>query len=259
MNNILWELSSDKVAIALKQGRRLDGRKFDEYRSVSVQYGVSENANGSARVKLGETDVIAGTKFDVNEPYPDTPNEGSMAIGMEFLPMASPSFETGPPGEEEIELSRTVDRGIRHSHCIDFADFVVVEGEKVLVMYVDLYALNFDGNMFDAASIAALGAMLNTRLPKVESGEIVVGEYAGKLKLSSKPLLSTFAKIDNAVVLDPNMAEDHALHARMSISTTESDYITAFQKGGDGSFSLKEVNQCVDWALVQSKAVRKLL
>ena len=259
MNNILWELSSDRVAVALKQGRRLDERKFDEYRPLTVQYGVSRNANGSARIKLGETDVIAGTKFEVKEPYPDTPNAGSMAVGMEFLPMASPAFETGPPGEEEIELSRTVDRGIRHSHCIDFEEFVVVEGEKVLVMFVDLYALNFDGNMFDAASIAALAALMDTRLPKMEGGEIVVGEFSGKLSLSCKPVLSTFAKIDNAIVLDPNMAEDHALHARLSICTTESDNLTAFQKGKGGSFSLKEVNQCVDWALAQSKGIRKLL
>mgnify|MGYP000327262779 CR=1 FL=1 len=55
---------------------RLDGRKFDEFRKVEVEYGISpKSAEGSARVRIGNTEVVAGVKMDVGQPYPDNPDE----------------------------------------------------------------------------------------------------------------------------------------------------------------------------------------
>ena len=92
---------------------RLDGRKLTEYRQVKVETGVTPNAEGSARVTIGKTDVIVGIKVEVMEPYPDTPNEGSIMVGAELLPLSSPNFEQGPPSIQAVELARVVDRGIR--------------------------------------------------------------------------------------------------------------------------------------------------
>ena len=51
---------------------RLDGRKLTDYRPVTVDVNVTSTAEGSARVKIGKTDVIVGVKVEVMEPYPDT-------------------------------------------------------------------------------------------------------------------------------------------------------------------------------------------
>jgi len=119
--NVLWTLRQDSLAAQLKEGKRADGRKLDEVRQIHIQKeGVSENAHGIARVKLGNTDVIAGVKIDVATPYPDSPDEGAITVGVELLALASPDFEAGPPREDAIELSRVVDRGIRESKAIDF-------------------------------------------------------------------------------------------------------------------------------------------
>ena len=42
--------------------RRNDGRQREDFRPLSVQLGVIAQATGSARVQLGETDVIVGVK-----------------------------------------------------------------------------------------------------------------------------------------------------------------------------------------------------
>ncbi len=256
---IIWELTSERVASVLKEGKRLDNRAFDEYRKIEITNGISKNADGSARVKLGETEVICGIKSDIGEPYPDSPGEGSISVGMELLPIASPSFESGPPSEESIEISRVVDRGIRESKALDFKKLCIREGEKVWIVFIDLYAINDDGNLFDASSIAALSALLDARTPKIEDDKIVKGEYAGKFKLERKPLLSTFAKIGNSIVLDPNLAEEKALQGRFSVATTEDDYLSAFQKGYGGGFSVTEIDNCLSIALKKSKEIRKLL
>lgn len=257
--NILWSLQTDKVLEHLNNGKRIDGRKFDEYREIKLQRNVSECAEGSARVSLGNSDVIAGVKFSLGEPYPDSPEKGAMSVGGELLPLASPEFDTGPPSAEAIELSRVVDRNIREGGTIDFEELCITPKEKVWIVFIDFYALNYDGNLFDAGALACMAALQNAKIPKFEDGDIVKGEYSGNLKLKKMPLLSMFAKIGNHVVLDPNVAEEHALNARLHVSCNEDDQITAFQKGGNGSFTTKEIEDSVDIALKSTKALRKIL
>ena len=91
----------------LSKGVRYDGRKPLDYRNVSVEYGITKSAEGSARVKIGETEVIAGVKMSVEKPYPDTPDKGNLMVNAELRPLASPKFETGPPGDQAIEMART--------------------------------------------------------------------------------------------------------------------------------------------------------
>ncbi len=255
----LWDLRVDKIIADLKEGKRFDGRKVDEVRSVVISNNVSENADGSARVKLGETDVIAGVKMIVGEPYPDSPGEGSISIGAELLPVADPEFEVGPPRADAIELARVVDRGIRESKAIDFSDLCIVEGEKVWVAFVDIYVINNDGYLFYACSLAALSALINTRMPKLEDDKVVHGEYSGKLKVHKKPILNTFGKIGNIVVADPMFLEEKAMSARFSVAIMDDNNISAFQKGLAGSFFVSEIDSAIDVAIRNSKQIRKLL
>ncbi|MFH0970006.1 MAG: exosome complex protein Rrp42 [Candidatus Diapherotrites archaeon] len=257
--DILTELQRTKVMDALKTGKRVSGRKIDEYRNIEVLTNVSENANGSARIRLGKTDVIAGTKFAIGIPYPDSPDEGSIAVGAELTPLASPLYEVGPPSPTEVELSRVVDRAIRESHCVDFSKLCLVPGEKVLSLFIDIYALNDDGNMFDAASMAALVALNQTRFPKIEDDKLVNGEYNGMLSLANQPLLITTVKTGNTLLSDPDYGEEKAQFARFSFGSTEKGILTAFQKGGAGSFSVTELEQVISTGLKNAKSIRKIL
>lgn len=259
MDKTYWLLQADKVAAALSEGKRIDGRKFDEYRKIEIQKNISLNAEGSARVKLGNTEVMAGVKFGIGAPYPDLPKQGGLCTGAELLPIAAPEFEAGPPREGAIELARVVDRCVREAKTIDMESLCIREGELCYLLFVDFYVVNHDGNLFDACSIAALSSLLECKLPKVEDDKIVSKEYAGKLKVSKKPLLASFAKIKNHVVVDPGLEEDMVLDARFHCGVTEEDVLVAFQKGGSGAFKEKEINDAIDIAIRESKKIRKLL
>ncbi|MFH1752111.1 MAG: exosome complex protein Rrp42 [archaeon] len=255
--DVLWLLKTNKVVDSVKQGKRLDNRKFDEYRKIEVVKDVSQNAEGSARVKFGETEVIAGVKFVLGKPYPDSPDSGSMGVNAEMIPIASPEFETGFPSGEAIELSRVVDRGIRNSGTLDFKKFCITEGELAYIAFIDIYTINFDGNLFDACSLAAVNALNDCKIPKVEDEQIVKGEYAGKLKLKSLPVLTTFAKIGDKILFDTDLAEEKALNARFSIASIEKDIITGTQKGGKSGFNFKELSQAIETSMVKAKELRK--
>ena len=71
------------------EGKRADGRKFDEFRNIKIEVNVVNKAEGSAKVTIGNTQVISGIKIDIGEPYPDSPDSGVMTTAAELIPMAS--------------------------------------------------------------------------------------------------------------------------------------------------------------------------
>lgn len=125
-------ISRDYIESLVAKHTRVDGRAFDAYRNIEIEYGVSsKSAEGSARVKIGDTEVVAGVKLEVGSPFSDKPDEGSIMVNVELLPLSSPLFEAGPPSIDAIELSRVTDRGIRESKAIDFKKLCIVEGESL--------------------------------------------------------------------------------------------------------------------------------
>jgi len=253
--NIEYYLRRDYITKLLDEGKRVDQRAFDEYRPIEITKNyVKEKADGSAYVTLGNTKVLVGISLGVGEPYPDNPESGVLSTGAELRPIASPDFELGPPREDAIELARVLDRGIRESGMIDL-DKLFIEEDKVWMVFIDTHILDHDGNLFDAATIAAVTALLNTQLPKYEDEKIIRGEWKGKLPTTCVPLSCTMAKIKDKVLLDPLLDEEHAMDARLTVTTT--DTVNAMQKGGFGSLTLEEVEKAVDLAFEKSKDLRK--
>jgi len=250
------------ISALLNKNMREDGRKFDEYRKIQIDVNPIPRANGSCRVRLGETDVLVGVKLDVGEPFPDTPDEGVLIVNAEFIPLANPEFEPGPPRANAIELARVVDRGIRESHCIDMSKLCITPKEKVWMVFLDIYPLNDAGNLFDAAALGAIIALKNTVFPKYDKkeGKVLYKEFTKeKLPISKVPILCTYAKINGSIVLDPSKREEDALDSRLSVSTLEDGTVCAMQKGGIGTFSDKEIIELIERAVAKGKELRKFV
>lgn len=255
------QLKAHIIAL-LEKGKRHDGRDALDYREVSLENNPIHRANGSARVKMGNTDVIVGVKLDVDVPFPDTPEEGILMVNAEMMPMANPDFEPGPPRAEAVELSRVVDRGIRESGCVDFGKLCIKPKEKVWVVFVDIYPINDDGNLLDASALAAIAALKNTIFPKYDEKEdaVLYKELTKKkLELEFIPILTTFGKVGGHLFADFDLLEQHSMDARLSISSLPDGGIAAMQKGGFGTFTEEEILNLVDLAVEKGKELRKLV
>ena len=165
MSSLVTKVRLKQIEQLLEKGKRLDERGLLDTREIKIEQGLIEKAEGSARVLLGKTEVLVGVKVGLGEPFPDTPNDGVLTVNAELVPLASPNFEPGPPDENSIELARVVDRGIRESKCVDTEKLCIEPGKKVFVVFVDIYVLNHDGNLIDAAALAAMAALINTKMP----------------------------------------------------------------------------------------------
>jgi len=243
----------------IEKRKRTDGRKFDEFRKIEIKENLVEKAEGSALVKIGETEVIAGVKMNFGEPFPDTPEEGILVVNTEFTPLASPEFESGPPGEDAVELSRVVDRGIRESKCIELDKLCIVPKENVWATFIDIYIINHQGNLLDASALASLVALLNTKIPKLENGEIIRSEFEKKLPVVFRPINVTVGKIGNTLLIDPNLEEEKILESKLSIAIREDDKICAMQKQGNKGIEFKNIEKMIDLAMEKSKEIRKLV
>lgn len=242
MTEVVSELMREHIYRAAASGRRVDGRRPDEPRKLVVQKSYVATAEGSARVRLGGTDVLVGVKMSTGQPYPDTPNSGVLSTTAELIPMASPTFEAGPPGPEAVELARVVDRGIRETKTVDLEKLCIAPKEKVWVMFIDIHALDYDGNLFDAASYGAMAALSSAIVPAKAQG---LGEDF-PLPVDHWPVSVTCAKIRDVIVVDPNLDEERISDARLTVATDENGDIRAMQKGLSGSFSYEEVREAIE-------------
>ncbi|MBS3107598.1 exosome complex protein Rrp42 [Candidatus Woesearchaeota archaeon] len=258
MNKIM----KDYILGLLSKGERMDGRKLDEFRKpIKIEYGIStKSSEGSAIVHIGETMVIAGVKMAIGKPYEDTPDEGSLTVNVELSPMASESFEPGPPNDYSIELARVTDRVVRESGMIDVNKLCIKEGEKIWMVNVDIYPMNDAGNLFDACALAALAAIKDAKMPKIENDKVNYHEKTSKgLPLKKTPISVTVIKIGKHLLVDPLVEEFNALDARLTIGIDEANNPCAIQKGGDAPLSASDIDKMITLAKEKVKELRKVL
>ena len=241
-----------KIENLLKEDRRLDGRKPFEYRDISIETGISKNAEGSSRVRIGKTEVIVGVKMATQEPYPDHEDEGTMMVGMEFNPICGARYEAGPPKINAIEVARVVDRGIRESKVIDFKKLCIKKGEIVWCVMIDIYCINDDGNVLDASALGAITALRVAKLPVYDekTEKVKFGEFTDNpLPLTKNITFSmTFHKIKDKFLIDPNRNEEDTSEARLTIAIScpkKDKIINAMQKGGITPILADDLNKIV--------------
>ncbi|MFB6145918.1 MAG: exosome complex protein Rrp42 [Candidatus Nanohaloarchaea archaeon] len=256
------KLNQRTIRKMVKDGERLDGRGLDELRDFKIETDyIHETAEGSAKVTMGDTQVIVGLKVGVEEPYSDRPDEGSIVTNAELAPMASREYESGPPQEPGVELARVVDRGIRESEAIDLGDLCIKEGEKVYTLFIDVHVLNDDGNLIDASSLGALAALQTGFIPEYdeETGTLNRDEKARDVPLTSEPITVTAHKINGEILWDTTSEEEEAQDARLTVSLEKSGNVVAMQKGEKWPFSQEEIMGIVEDAEPKIREIREVL
>ena len=261
MSSLLTKVKVKQIEQLIEKSKRLDERGLLDTREIKIEQGVIEKAEGSARVLLGKTEVLVGVKVETGEPFSDTPNDGVMTVNAELVPIASPHFEPGPPDENSIELARVVDRGIRESHAVDTEKLCIESGKKVFIVFVDVYILNHDGNLIDASALAAMAALMNTKMPnyEIKDGELKIKQGYTPLPMKSHPVTVTIGKINNKLIVDPWLEEESVMDARITFATNEDGNICAIQKGGSSYFTPQQILEASKIALDKAVELRKKL
>ncbi|EDK37633.2 hypothetical protein PGUG_01731 [Meyerozyma guilliermondii ATCC 6260] len=161
------------VLEALKHGVRGDGRRIDEIRDPKIILSPSEY--GYVEIEWGNTKLAVRVSAEIAKPYDDRPFEGIFTINTEISPMASPQFENGKNSDDEVLVSRIVEKAIRRSNALDLESLCIVAGSKVWAVRADVNFLDFDGGLIDACALGVMVALQHFRKPDVSiDGESIV-------------------------------------------------------------------------------------
>lgn len=261
-SSILDDLKKKKITTLLRDGHRIDGRALDEPRHLIIDTGVIPKAEGSARVRLGDTEVVCGVKIQPDKPFPDLGDRGIFICTAEIMPLADPNVETGPPTEEVIELARVVDRGIRESGMIDLTKLVLQKDKSVIGLFVDNSVTDYDGNLFDACSYASVASILSCKIPKWEIKDDVPTKVDGQVMeppITTLPISVTMGRIGDQIIVDPNAEEWSCMDARITITTNSASNICAIQKGGNDGFTQEQLIKCGQISIATGAKIRETI
>ncbi|MHA1912403.1 MAG: exosome complex protein Rrp42 [Candidatus Kariarchaeaceae archaeon] len=268
---IINKIEREHIVSLMEHGKRADGRNLNEVRPIKITTGYIQKAEGSALVELGKTKVLAGVKYMIGEPYGDSPNSGVLTVGAELSPIASPFFQMGPPNPQTIELARVTDRAIRESKAIDFDKLCIIPGQKVWVLFLDIYVLNDDGGLIDASGLAAMAAIASMELPKIKEdafGEVELDEN-GKVQfvegektnvpVNHYTVSVTSAIIEGKILIDPSRDERVLQDCRLTLGITEENQLVSAQKAEFGVIKSGELEKMIDDSIIVAEHYRKEL
>ena len=254
---LLPKIYVEQLLKSIKRGERLDGRGLLDYRPITVILNPINKAEGSALVKLGRTQVITGVKAELGSPFKDAPDEGVLQVNVEFVPLASPSFEPGPPNEHAIEVARIIDRSLREPRIIKLDELIVEPGKTVWTIYNDIYLIDYDGNIVDASMLASILALVNTRLPvliETEEGyQLDKSRKETPLPISMLAVTVTMGIIGDTIIVDPTLDEETISDAILTIAIDENERICGIQKSGEKGISKSILNKAINIAFDKGK------
>ncbi|KAF3334843.1 exosome complex component RRP42 [Carex littledalei] len=231
----------------IEQDLRSDGRTRHQFRSVYVETGVIPQANGSARVRLGATEVIASIKAELGKPSLLHPDKGKVSIFVDCSPTAAAIYG-GKGGEElSMELSVALERCLLGGKsgagaAIDLSSLVLVEGKVCWDLYIDALVVSSDGNLLDSLAAAIKAALSNTGLPKVnvvlgaspeEQPEVDVSdEEFLQFDTSTVPAIITLTKVGKHYIVDATSEEESQMNSAVSVSVNRNGQICGLTKRG---------------------------
>ncbi|EPE04893.1 exosome complex exonuclease rrp45 [Ophiostoma piceae UAMH 11346] len=258
---------------ALKEGLRLDGRGFDDYRPITLTLG---DEYGVADVRLGNTRVLTKATAEVTVPFSDRPFDGIFNIITELSPMASPSFEAGRPNETEVLLSRLLEKTLRRSGALDTESLCLSAGQKCWSVRVDVHVMAHDGNLVDASCLAVVAALRHFRKPEtsIEAGVLTVYTPAERepvpLSWLHSPFCITFSYFSSSgsgdkgatgedehtadiSLLDATLLEEQARVGSCTISLNRHGEISQIAKLGGTPVEAVSILKCTQIALVKAR------
>ncbi|KAJ3570700.1 hypothetical protein NP233_g4222 [Leucocoprinus birnbaumii] len=253
------------VYTSLKENLRLDGRSLLEQRKIEIAFG---GELGYVECSLGKTRVIAQVEAKMVKPSTERPFEGIISIHSEISPMASSEYEPGRGSEEEVTITRMIDKVVRRSDAIDKESLCILTGQRVWHLRLTLHFVADAGNMLDCACLAGIIALRHFRRPEVEviGDEVIVHPPAERapvpLAIHHTPFCFTFAFFPDETtspVLDPSQLEQRLSAGLFSIALNAQKEICVLQKLGGIPLPHEEILRLVNISVEKAKELNDFI
>ncbi len=224
-------VSKDKIPLVNEEGIRLDGRKANELRPISIMSGVLKRADGSAFIQHGNNKILVAVHGprEIHPKHLALPDRAVLRCEYRLATFSVQERKSPAPKRREIELSKVITESLEP----------VIFLEKFPRGAIDVYilVLDADGGTRCASITAAAVALADAGIPMKG---LVTAVAAGKA--------------GGQVLLDLSDTEDKEgegdLPLAMVVNTGE---ITLCQL--DGEFTPEEVKEAMKMAMDACKII----
>jgi len=224
----------DKGKLINDVGIRLDGRKWDELRPISLNIGILEKADGSAYIEWGKNKILVAV-YGPREVHPRhlaLPDRATFRCRYHMAPFSTEERKNPAPSRREIELSKVI------REALEPAVFTELYPRIGIDVFIEV--LQSDGGTRCAGITATSLALADAGIP---IKDLVVACAAGK--------------IDGQIVLDLSDPEDQKGEADLPLAIMpRSNEVCLLQM--DGSLTGEEFEKAFELALEGCKKVSKL-
>ncbi|MDG6985445.1 MAG: exosome complex exonuclease Rrp41 [Nitrososphaerota archaeon] len=227
-------MGEGKTKLIDESGKRLDGRKWDELRPISIQVGLMKNADGSAYIEWGKNKIMAavyGPK-EVHPKHQVLPDRALLRCRYHMAPFSVDERKNPAPSRREIEISKVIREAL--------VPAVIVEDYPRTAIEVWVEVLQSDGGSrvagITAASLALADAGINMR-------DLVVGCSCGI--------------INNQVVADLDDTEDKEGSGDMPVAIMPNLGLVSLLQV-DGIYSREQFQKAFELAIAKGKQVNAL-
>ncbi len=218
----------------IKDGKRLDGRGFEELRPIKIEVGVLKRADGSCYFEIGNNKALAAV-YGPREMHPRHLQNAKTAVvtyRYNMAPFSVDDRKRPGPDRRSVEISKV------SREAIDPVILKEYYPKTAIDVYVEL--LQSDAGTRTAGINAASVALAAAGIPM-------------------RDLVSSVAvgKIDGEVVLDLNAVEDNRGEADMPVAmVARTDTITMLQM--DGRFTKDEFERGLKLAATACREIYEL-
>ncbi len=168
--------------------------------------------------------------------------------------------------EQEILLSRILEKAVRRSRAIDTESLCIISGAKCWAVRADVHVLDADGGLVDASCIAILAALRHFRRPdvSVEGEDVTIYTMAERvpvpLSIMHTPICLTFSFYHggDVVVLDASHKEEQVSEASMVLTANDFELCQIAKLGGI-SINPLTLLQCANIAVATVKEINELI
>ncbi|KAL3752591.1 hypothetical protein ACJRO7_000058 [Eucalyptus globulus] len=217
--------------------------------------GAVASSDGSALAKIGSTTMLAAIKMEVMTPPVDSPEDGSIAVELHMHPICSPVVRPGRPAEVAPVISKQLFDSLLSSGMIDLKELSLIKGKAAWMVYLDIYCLDADGALFDAALLSAVAAFSPLHIPVVslndEGRMVMVSEELEGEKLDKEPELH---------LADPTFEEESIMETFMTVVLNLSGQLVSLYKpGGPVLAHTSAIQECVALTRQRTKELKEII
>jgi exosome complex component RRP41 len=206
-------------------GKRIDGRELDQLRPIEMRTDVINRANGSAKVKFGNTEAICSV-FGPRELYPKWMQEsesGILRCRYNMAPFSVDDRKSPGPDRRSVEISKVIRLALEPVLFLE--DFP----KATIDVFIEI--LQADGS---------------TRVTGINAASVALADAGVQMK--DLVTACSVGKIDGKLVADLCGKEDNYGEADMAFAMMPSKKkITLLQL--DGALDKKEILTLLDLAV----------